>query len=93
MQGFVGILSHTKRQVTRELLRGIGLEGFFDFIDFKLSEVSLCSRRIFGRGGCLSPLTPSICRAVSVCTSGVGERGICLFLRLSLQVTVAYSVE
>ena len=34
MQGLVGILSHIKSQVTIEL-RGIGLNGFFGFIDVK----------------------------------------------------------
>ena len=76
MQGLVGILSHTKGQVATELLRGIGVKGFFSFIDVKLSEVGKCSRRLFRRGRCLSPLAPCVCRAVSVCTTGVGEEDV-----------------
>ena len=76
MQGLVGILSHTKRQVTAELLRGIGVRDFFGLIDVKLSEVGKCSRRLFRRGGSLSPLAPCVCRAVFVCTTGVGEEDV-----------------
>ena len=56
MQVLVGILSHTKRQVSTELLRVIGLKGFFGIIDGKLGEVGKWSGRLFGRGRCLSPL-------------------------------------
>ena len=62
--------------MTTELLRGIGLKDFFGFIYLKLSEVGLCSRRLFRRGACLSPLAPCVCRAVSVCTTGVGEEDV-----------------
>ena len=76
VQGLVGILSHTKGQVATELLRGIGVKGFFSFIDVKLSEVGKCSRRLFRRGRCLYPLAPCVCRAVFVCTTGVGEEDV-----------------
>ena len=46
MQGLVGILSHTKGQVTTELLLGIGLKGFFSFIDVKLSAVGGCLEEV-----------------------------------------------
>ena len=66
------------------------MKGFFGFIDVKLSEVGLCSRRLLRRGRCLSPLALCVCRAESVCTTG---RGRCLVLRKSQQVTVPYAVE
>ena len=42
--------------MTAEFLRGISLKFFYGLIDVKPSEVGLCSRRLFRRGECLSPL-------------------------------------
>ena len=62
--------------MTTELLRGIGLKDFFSFIDVKLSEVGLCSKGLFRRGGCLSSLALYVYRTVFVCTTGVGEEDV-----------------
>ena len=76
VQELVGTLSHTKGQVTTELLHGVGLKGSFGFIDVKLSEVGLCSRRLFRRGVCLSLLALCGYRAVFVCTTSVREEDV-----------------
>ena len=45
VQELVGILSHTKREVSTELPRGIGVKDSFGYID--LGEVGKCSRGCF----------------------------------------------